>query len=296
MRILITGSNGFIGKNLTIRLGELAKFEIIRFERGDAIGLLPEKVECADAIVHLAGENRPKDVSDFATVNAGLTETVCAAIAASGRRIPLILASSTQAELDNPYGQSKKAAEQAVEKLSAATGNPAVIYRLPGVFGKWCRPNYNSVVATFCYNIANGLSLQINDPHVRLRLVHVDDVIDEFLSALAAMQAGLRWGEVQPEYMVTVGELAAQIEAFCSCRTNLVTERVGTGLVRALYSTYLSYFSKEKFSYEVPCHSDERGVFVEMLKTHDSGQFSFFTAHPGVTKLGKFSRPAKSRR
>lgn len=288
MRVLITGSNGFIGKNLAVRLGELADFEIIRFERGDAVVLLPEKVEQADAIVHLAGENRPKDASDFATINAGLTETVCAAIAASGRKIPLILTSSTQAELDNPYGQSKKAAEQAVEKLAAKTGNPSLIYRLPGVFGKWCRPNYNSVVATFCHNIANGLPLQINNPQVRLRLVHVDDVINEFLSALAAMQAGLRWGMVEPEYTVTVGELAAQIEAFRCCRTNLVTERVGTGLVRALYSTYLSYFPKEKFSYDLPCHSDERGMFVEMLKTYDSGQFSFFTAHPGVTRGGHY--------
>jgi UDP-2-acetamido-2,6-beta-L-arabino-hexul-4-ose reductase len=288
MRILITGANGFIGKNLTIRLGELANFEIIRFERGDAVGLLSEKMKQADAIVHLAGENRPKDVSDFAAVNAGLTETVCTAIAASGRKIPLILTSSTQAELDNPYGRSKKAAEQAVKKLAVKAGNPAVIYRLPGVFGKWCRPNYNSVVATFCYNVANGLPLQINDPQVRLRLVHVDDVINEFLSALAAMQAGLRWGIVEPEYTVTVGELAAQIEAFRCCRTNLLAERVGTGLVRALYSTYLSYFPKEKFSYELPCHSDERGMFVEMLKTYDSGQFSFFTAHPGVTRGGHY--------
>ncbi|CAK8723176.1 MAG: UDP-2-acetamido-2,6-beta-L-arabino-hexul-4-ose reductase [Candidatus Electronema aureum] len=288
MQVLITGSNGFIGKNLTVRLGELPGFDTIRFGRSDDLDALRAKIEQADAVVHLAGENRPKDIGEFAKVNTGLTEMLCTAIMTSGRRIPLILASSTQAELDNPYGRSKKAAEQVVERLATETSNPALIYRLPGVFGKWCRPNYNSVVATFCHNIANDFPVQINDPQASLRIVYVDDVISEFLSALPSMQTGLHWGAIQPEYIITLGELAAQIEAFKRCRTHLVAERVGTGLVRALYSTYVSYLPTDKFVYDLPCHGDKRGVFVEMLKTHDSGQFSFFTAHPGVTRGGHY--------
>lgn len=287
MRVLVTGSRGFVGKNLVVRLGELSGYEVIRFDRGDDVATLPAIVANADAVVHLAGENRPKDVSEFAKNNAHLTEALCNAIAAGGRKIPLILASSVQADLDNPYGRSKRAAEMAVERL-AAGGNPAVIYRLPGVFGKWCKPNYNSVVATFCHNIANGLPIQINDPNTRLRQVYIDDVISEFLAALGVMQDGLRWGEIAPEYSLTLGELAAQIEAFKNCRGNLVSERVGVGLVRALYSTYVSYLPTASFVYDLPKYGDERGVFVEMLKTQDSGQFSFFTAHPGVTRGGHY--------
>jgi UDP-2-acetamido-2,6-beta-L-arabino-hexul-4-ose reductase len=159
-----------------------------------------------------------------------------------------------------------------------------VIYRLPNVFGKWCRPNYNSVVATFCHNIAHDLPIQINDPSAQLHLVYVDDVVSEFLRALESMSNGVRWGDVAPKYSTTLGELAAQIEAFKNCRSTLMSERVGTGLVRALYATYVSYFPPSKFAYDLPRHGDERGVFVEMLKTHDCGQFSYFTAHPGVTR------------
>jgi len=189
-----------------------------------------------------------------------------------------------QADLSNPYGKSKRAAEQAVEQLASETGNTAVIYRLPNVFGKWCKPNYNSVVATFCHNLAHDLPIQINDPSTLLRLVYIDDVVSEFLCALGSMVDGLRWGKVVPEYTTTLGELAAQIEAFRNCRSTLVSERVGTGLARALYSTYVSCLPPSKFAYDLPRYGDERGVFVEMLKTHDSGQFSYFTAYPGVTR------------
>ncbi|MDO8344192.1 MAG: NAD-dependent epimerase/dehydratase family protein [Cellvibrio sp.] len=284
MRVLVTGSRGFVGKNLVMRLGELEGFEVLHFDRDDALATLAEKVRHADAVVHLAGENRPKDVADFARGNAELTKALCAAIQASGRKIPLILASSTQAELPNPYGQSKRAAEQSVEQFSSKIGSPAVIYRLPNVFGKWCKPNYNSVVGTFCHNIAHDQPLHINDPLTQLRLVYVDDVVSEFLRALDSMPDGLHWREVAPEYMITLGELAAQINAFKNCRSTLISERVGTGLVRALYSTYVSYLPPSKFAYDLPHYGDERGVFVEMLKTPDSGQFSYFTAHPGVTR------------
>jgi UDP-2-acetamido-2,6-beta-L-arabino-hexul-4-ose reductase len=287
-RVLVTGSAGFIGKNLLVRLKERPGIQVLEFTRSDARGALPELVAQADVVVHLAGENRPKDPADFAAVNADLTTAVCAAIQATGRQIPLIFASSTQAAQNNPYGLSKLAGEQAVAQWAAASGQSAVVYRLPGVFGKWCRPNYNSVVATFCHNIANGLPIQINDSQALVRLVYVDDVIDHFLQDIDAPSPGFRWGEVQSVYQVTLGELAQQIEAFKNCRTSLVSERVGTGLTRALYATYVSYLPVQAFAYDVPQYGDARGVFVEMLKTPDAGQFSYFTAHPGITRGGHY--------
>jgi len=241
MRVLVTGSRGFVGKNLVVRLGEIPGFEILRFDREDDPDILTDKVGQADAVVHLAGENRPRDAADFVRVNVELTKALCEAIQVSKRMIPLILASSIQADFPNLYGQSKLAAEQAVDGLAAQTRNPAVIYRLPNVFGKWCKPNYNSVVATFCHNIAHDLPIKINDPSARLRLVYVDDVVSEFLRALESMGDGVRWGAVAPEYSISLGDLAAQIESFRNCRSTLVSERVGTGLVRALYATYVSY-------------------------------------------------------
>jgi UDP-2-acetamido-2,6-beta-L-arabino-hexul-4-ose reductase len=290
--VLVTGANGFIGKNLVVRLRELPHFVVTEFVRGDAPEALPGLLAQADAVVHLAGENRPADEGAFAQVNTGLTVAICDALAVeqrrSGRQLPLVLASSAQAERDNSYGQSKLAAEQAVQALCAATGHPAVVYRLPGVFGKWCKPNYNSVVATFCHNLARGLPLQINDPVARLQLVYVDDVVSSFIAALDEPAQGLAHGEVAPVYDITLGELAAQIRAFGDCRSSLMSERVGTGLARALYATYVSYLPNERFAYDVPVHGDPRGVFVEMLKTPDSGQFSYFTAHPGITRGGHY--------
>ena len=282
--ILVTGAGGFIGKNLLVRLGEQSETKVLSFVRGDSDEMLTEMVAKADAIVHLAGENRPEDVADFALVNTELTRTLCVAIRATGRNIPLILASSTQAERDNPYGKSKLAAEQLVEAFVDETGNSTIIYRLPGVFGKWCKPNYNSVVATFCHNITRGLPIQINDASVVLQLAYIDDVVDELLRALDRAKPGLLRSEVNQTYSITLGQLSEQIHAFQNCRTSLISERVGTGLTRALYSTYISYLPPEQFSYDLPQHGDERGIFVEMLKTPDCGQFSFFTVHPGITR------------
>jgi UDP-2-acetamido-2,6-beta-L-arabino-hexul-4-ose reductase len=291
-RILVTGANGFIGKNLVVRLKELTNITVSTFVRGDDVALLPLIVSQVDAIVHLAGENRPADESAFMRVNIGLTSALCVAIGqefqSSGRHIPLVLASSSQAECDNSYGRSKLAAEEAVHALGHETGNPYKIFRLPGVFGKWCKPNYNSVVATFCHNIARDLPIQINDVTASLRLVYVDDVVTALLAALEAPTSGCVQAQVEPEYTVTLGELANQIRAFGDCRSTLMMERVGTGFVRALYATYVSYLPHDKFSYQATQHSDPRGVFVEMLKTRDSGQFSFFTAHPGITRGGHY--------
>jgi UDP-2-acetamido-2,6-beta-L-arabino-hexul-4-ose reductase len=287
-RILVTGANGFIGQNLVVRLGELEGVSVSTFVRGDDVATLPQLLSQADAVVHLAGENRPADPAAFSAVNAGLTEILCDAIrnehAASGRRIALLFASSTQAEQDSPYGRSKLDAEMAVEQLAADIGNDVRVFRLPGVFGKWCKPNYNSVIATFCHNLARGFPIQIHDPSVVLRLMYIDDVVSTFIQVLAKPKNSFSFEKVEPEYSLTLGQLADQIRAFDDCRTSLMSERVGTGLVRALYATYVTYLPPERFSYSIPEYKDERGVFVEMLKTPDSGQFSFFTVHPGVTR------------
>ena len=291
-RMLVTGANGFIRKNLLVRLNELSNVTVSTFVRGGDAAILPKLVAEVDAIIHLAGENRPPDESAFLQVNTGLTAELCNAIKQefrnAGRHVPLVLASSTQAECDNPYGRSKLAAETAVQNLAKETGNPCAIFRLPGVFGKWCKPNYNSVVATFCHNISNDLPIKINDPFAAINLVYVDDVVSDFIRVLDAMPAGMTRGEVSPVYSTTLGDLAKQIEAFKNCRESLVSERVGLGLVRALYATYVSYLPPTKFVYDLPKYGDERGMFVEMLKTKDTGQFSYFTAHPGVTRGGHY--------
>lgn len=288
MKILVTGANGFIGKNLVLRLRERADTEVLTLVREDSDNAWQAALAQADAVVHLAGENRPTDPAAFDVVNTGLTQRLCNTLQSMDKRIPVLFSSSAQAEQDNPYGRSKRAAEAALAQLAKNNRNPVAIYRLPGVFGKWCRPNYNSVVATFCHNKAHDLPVQINDVQARLRLVYVDDVVNAFLQVLSEPMAGLSRPAVAPEYTITLGELSDQIDAFKNCRNTLVSERVGTGLTRALYATYLSYYPVERFVYGVPTHSDARGVFVEMLKTLDAGQFSFFTAHPGITRGGHY--------
>lgn len=288
-RILVTGAHGFIGKNLVIRLRELPDIVIDEYIRSDDPDTLLDRVTKADAIVHLAGENRPNDDSAFMNVNARLTEILCGAIRAGARPIPLIFASSIQAELDNAYGRSKRIAEITIQKLAMEMCSPAAIFRLPGVFGKWSRPNYNSVVATFCYNIARGLSIRIDNEIASIDLVYIDDVVDRMLAILLrAQHSGLEYVEIEPKYTITLGDLVSQIEAFKSCRTTLLIERVGIGLARALYATYISYLPNESFAYELPQYVDSRGIFVELLKTPDAGQFSYFTAHPGVTRGGHY--------
>ena len=288
MKVLVTGAHGFIGKNLVLRLREQAATEVLTFARGDTDDELQAALLLADVVLHLAGENRPSSPVAFEQVNAGLTRQICDGLRALGKSTPLLLASSAQAELDNPYGRSKLAAEQAVAALAQGNGNPVAIYRLTGVFGKWSKPNYNSVVATFCHNKANDLPVKLNDASARIRLVYVDDVVNDFLSLLTAGWSGLVRPVVAPEYSITLGELSEQVEAFKNCRTTVVSERVGTGLTRALYATYVSYLPKEKFAYDIPAYGDARGVFVELLKTPDSGQFSFFTAHPGIKRGGHY--------
>jgi len=290
MKVLVTGADGFVANNLIVRLGELENFKVIKFSRLTSEDELPTLVADIDAVVHLAGVNRPLALEEFAAGNAGLTEKLCNALVACGRKIPVIFSSSTQAVFENPYGKSKREAENALRQYAEKTGSQVYIYRLPNVFGKWCKPNYNSAVATFCHNIAHGLPIKINDETVSLSLIYVDDLVEEFIRVLRETPP-VRVEEfyvVPVEYKATVGELARQIESFRDSRTTLLTERVGAGLTRALYSTYVSYLKPQSFSYELTRHGDSRGVFVEMLKTRDSGQFSYFTAHPGITRGGHY--------
>jgi UDP-2-acetamido-2,6-beta-L-arabino-hexul-4-ose reductase len=287
--VLITGADGFVAKNLAVHIAERRDLQVLRFTRDSAPGSLRELVRAADYIVHLAGVNRPADEGDFTESNVGLTGQLCELVAGCDRPIPIIYSSSIQAERDNAYGRSKLQAEQVLRQLHDATRNPIHIFRLPNVFGKWCRPHYNSAVATFCHNIARQLPVEIHDPHAALTLVYVDDVVSTFLALIDGnYRPQGTFAVVTPEYGLTVGELAEQIRAFRDCRTTLISERVGSGLTRALYATYVSHLPPQDFVYDIPRHSDQRGVFVEMLKTIDSGQFSYFTAHPGVTRGGHY--------
>jgi UDP-2-acetamido-2,6-beta-L-arabino-hexul-4-ose reductase len=287
MNVLVTGANGFIGKNLIVHLHQLG-MRTIAYTRENSIQDLPDLIKKSDFIVHLAGENRPVDEKDFDTINVGLTASICKSLRSIGKRIPILLASSKQASFDNAYGKSKLNAEMIVKRLESDAGNPVYICRLPGVFGKWCKPNYNSVVATFCHNISHNLPVQVNDPSFELSLVYIDDVVKEFVKIIQGQQNTKKDLFVKPEYKIKLGDLVTQIEVFRESRNSLISESVGDGLARKLYSTYVSYFSPEQFSYSIPSYGDERGIFAEMLKTKDSGQFSFFTAKPEVTRGGHY--------
>lgn len=288
MKILLTGADGFIGKNLRVALGEREGCEVLAVTRDTSGADLQALVEQADALIHLAGVNRPVDLAEFAAGNADFTSRLCTLLAATQRKIPVAFASSIQAANDNPYGISKRGAETHLAEYADSTGAPVALYRFANVFGKWSRPDYNSAVATFCHNIARGLPIRIDDPSAQVRLIYIDDVVAELLCFLEEPGQGVRFVDAGPVYATTVGELADQIKAFGDVRKSLVTERVGTGLVRALYATYVSFLPPDAFSYAVPKHGDARGIFVEMLKTKDSGQFSFFTAHPGITRGGHY--------
>ena len=294
-KVLITGSDGFIAKNLILHFRERKADDVICFTRRHKLSELPAMLEQVDFVFHLAGVNRPTDPEEFKTGNTGLTVALCDALvnrtSEKRKQASIVFSSSSQAKLDNPYGQSKRDAEKALFQLSKAHGFPVHIFRLPNVFGKWAKPNYNSAVATFCHNIAHGLPITIHDPSSRLQLAYVDDVCERFLQLMDGADSCLDdsgFEQVSPVYSTTVGELAETITQFKSSRQNLMTERVGTGLVRALYSTYVSYLPYDAFTYDLPLHGDARGVFVEMLKTPDCGQFSYFTAHPGVTRGGHY--------
>ena len=288
MKVLVTGADGFIGKNLVVSLSRSTKVELIKFTRQSNVSDLAGLVAQVDFIFHLAGINRPKEEKEFFEGNADLTKLICDAIRDTGRKIPVILSSSIQAERMNPYGRSKLQAEMHLLNLYMETENPVYIYRLPNVFGKWCKPNYNSAVATFCHNISHGLPIQINDPSAPLTLVHIGDVVSSFMHVMTELPKEALHIDVEPVYQTTVGELADQLIQFKESRETLINEAVGDGFMRVLYATYISYISPDRFNYPLKKYEDPRGAFVEMLKTKDSGQFSVFTAHPGITRGGHY--------
>lgn len=295
MKVLITGADGFVGRNLLLHLKELKNIEVVTFTRNNTVDELVFLLRDVDFVFHLAGINRPKSEEEFFTGNVDLTSSLCDAMVSEAGRVgkwpSVIYTSSTQAVRDNPYGISKRKAEDALRKFAEKNGVSLHLFRLPNVFGKWCRPNYNSAVATFCHNVARGLSIQVNDPIAQVTLVYIDDLISRFIQLVDgsdSVKDAAGFELVPLCYTTTVGEIARLIQSFKESRTSLLTERVGTGLTRALYATYVSYLPTESFSYTVVQHGDPRGVFVEMLKTPDAGQFSFFTAHPGVTRGGHY--------
>jgi UDP-2-acetamido-2,6-beta-L-arabino-hexul-4-ose reductase len=295
MKLLITGANGFVGKNLTTHIDEMEDIEYVKFTKDHTVSELNELLKGVDCVIHLAGVNRPENESEFFEGNTDFTKELLKALSEQPKLLPVIYSSSIQAERDNAYGKSKREAEDLVKSYSEANSTPSKVYRLANVFGKWCKPNYNSMVATFCHNIARDLPIQVNDADAKVKLVYIDDVVMEFIRAARDLVSGKKkdeqtekLSEVLPVYEQTVGYIAERLHLFKNSRDTLVTEKVGYGFTRKLYSTYVSYLPKERFSYEVPKHGDERGVFVEMLKTKDSGQFSFFTAHPGVTRGGHY--------
>ena len=289
MLIVVTGAEGFIGRNLMVHLAERGE-KVIAITSRTPEADLRTALESASFVFHLAGVNRPINDKAFITGNVDLTQTICNILADRHRTVgnygaPVVYASSIQAERDNAYGRSKRAAEQILTDYALATGAPVRLFRLANVFGKWARPNYNSAVATFCHNIARDLEIRVNDPSATLELVYVDDVCAAFIALLKApLESGAAFVAAGPVYDTTVGTVADMIHGFAGSRQSLLTDRVGTGFTRALYSTYLSYLDPASFAYDVPQHGDQRGVFVEMLKTPDCGQFSYFTAGPGITR------------
>ena len=283
--ILVTGSCGFIGQNLISALQVDPDVALLTFDLENTPADLANALDQADVIFHLAGVNRPKDPQEFATGNTGLTQSICQHLIAKGRKPQLVMSSSVQAELDNPYGVSKRQAEEAVQQYAAKTGAAVVIYRLPNVFGKGCRPNYNSAVATFCHNIAHNLPITVNDPKVALKLVYIDDVVEEFLRVLAV--GPTRQGAfcaVPTVHAVSLGEIVDLLYSFRQSRTDLQVPNQADPFTRKLYATYLSYLPADQFSYPLKMNVDARGSFTEFLKTKERGQVSVNISKPKITK------------
>ena len=283
MKILVTGANGFIGMNLCTWLNE-KKYDVKKYTRENNLDDLKNSVKSVDCIVHLAGVNRPKKPKAFKEDNVNLTQKLCSLVSKESRNIPIIFTSSIQAENESDYGLSKYNSEKVISKFVKNTNKSAIIYRLPNVFGKWCKPDYNSVVATFCHNIANGIPIHIRDSNFEIPLIYIDDLVMNIAKILKNPPNGILYKSVKPVYHIKLGQLAEKIKNFKNTRNILEVSKVGKGLTRALYSTFISYLKPKNFYYEIPQHKDSRGSFVEMLKTKNSGQVSFFSAKSGVTR------------
>ncbi|MDR3645391.1 MAG: NAD-dependent epimerase/dehydratase family protein [Clostridia bacterium] len=284
--ILVTGSDGFIGQNLCAALERDAGIRLLRYDIGGTRERLMDFVGRADFIFHLAGTNRPPDAAGFDSGNRGFTERLLSLIEDVGRKPSLAFASSTQAVLDNPYGVSKKAAEDAVRAWSQRSGESAFIYRLPNVFGKWSRPNYNSAVATFCHNLARGLPIQLHDAAAKLSLVYIDDVVADFLSALGGRRQASSDGfcHVRPVFETTVGAVAELIGRFAHSRDTLVMPLLSGDFECDLYATYISFLPEDGLSYPLDAKRDGRGWLAELIKSDGFGQIFISQTKPGVTR------------
>lgn len=286
MKILVTGSAGFMGRNLCAALEqERPQDTVLAIDVHSAPEALEEAAAEADFVFHLAGVNRPKTEAEFMQGNGDLTARLMALLA-RGKKPPVVLSSSTQAALENAYGQSKRAAEKAVVEYGLTTGAQTYVYRLTNAFGKWSRPNYNSAVATFCHNIAWGLPIQVNDPSVTLRLNYIDDIVAEFLRALEGHPTRGKDGLccVEPVHTILLGDLARMIQRFHDMRDTLDTPDQSDPLTRKLYATYLSFLPPDDFARIPVCHADQRGSFTELIHMGGYGQVSVNVSHPHITK------------
>lgn len=287
MKVLVTGSEGFIGRNLISWLERREDVTVLSFDRGMPAEMLEKYCRECDFVYNLAGVNRPDNVEEFMEGNFGFAMTLVETLKKNGNNCPVMSSSSIQAVLDNPYGRSKKAGEDMLLAYGEKTGAAVYIYRFPNVFGKWCRPNYNSVVATFCYNIAHGLSIQVNDQGIRLHLVYIDDVVEELLRALDGHPHIDNDGYcfVPVVHEASLGEIADLLYKFQKSRKNLMVPDMTAGsFEKKLYSTYLSYLPENGFAYLLTMHTDARGSFTEILKSADRGQVSVNISRPGIAK------------
>ena len=289
IRVLVTGAKGFIGQNLVVALLRRSDVEVLTFEIGDPGERLTGALGEADVVFHLAGVNRPPTVEEFGAVNAGLTRHVVDTLHAGARRPTIVLTSSTQALLDNPYGKSKLQAEGVLKDYVDRDGGGARVFRLPNVFGKWSRPNYNSVVSTFCHNIAHGLPITISDPAREIQLVYIDDVVRSFVGLLDSVQDHtFAFGEVRPVFTVTLQTIVDTILRFKDIRMTLVSPDFSDPFARRLYPTFLSYLEPTEFAYPLKGRTDDRGTLAELLKSHQFGQIFVSRTRPGITRGNHF--------
>lgn len=285
MKILVTGAKGFVGKNLIAELRNQGYKDIYEYDLDTDAALLEKYAADCDFVYHLAGVNRPEDESEFDTGNRGFTYELLELLKKHQNTCPIVFSSSIQAERDNPYGKSKRAGENEVFAYAEAAGARVMVYRLPNLFGKWCRPNYNSVVATFCHNIARGLEISINDPNVELTLCYIDDLMNEFIKALEGNPTkNGTYCSVPITHQIRLGDLAALIRSFRESRSDLSIPDMQYDLTRKLYSTYLSYLPADEFAYDLKMNVDHRGSFTEFIRTPERGQVSVNVSKPGITK------------
>jgi UDP-2-acetamido-2,6-beta-L-arabino-hexul-4-ose reductase len=282
-RILVTGSNGFIGRNLLAHLSLQQDAIVEGVDVQDDPGRMVQLLKTTDLVYHLAGVNRPEREGEFFAGNAGLTGKIVEVLSAREVKPPLVFSSSIQAEVENPYGQSKRLAEEALSKYGEA-GGTAIIYRLPNVFGKWSRPNYNSAVATFCYNIAHGIPISVSDPNKLLELVYIDDVVHSFLSERERLERGTHWRSVSPTSKITLGDLVHEIGLLRDMRQSCVVPDLSDPFRRALLATYDSFLPEDDFAYSLKTNEDSRGILAEFVKAKQAGQIFVSRTKPGITR------------